>query len=203
MPGRPCTSSPRTPRLVHTPPSLLHRLRERPDDSEAWRRFDDIYRPLLTSWLRRYALQPHDADDLVQDILQALASELPHFHYDPARGHFRGWLRQVMVNRLREFWRARKRGPTGGDVLLEQLQDPASDLSRLWDREHDRYVLQRLLAQLEPDFTPATWRAFQQLLAGEEPKRVAAALGLSVNAVFLAKSHVLKRLRDAARDLTG
>jgi len=189
--------------VVHTPPSLLHRLRERPDDSEAWRRFDDIYRPLLTAWLRRYALQPHDAEDLVQDILQSVASELPQFHYDPARGHFRGWLRQVMVNRLREFWRARKRGPAVGETLLEQLQDPASDLSRLWDQEHDQHVLQRLLAQLEPDFTPATWRASQQLLAGEEPKAVAAALGLSVNAVFLAKSRVLKRLRDAARDLTG
>jgi len=203
MPDRSCTSSPRTSRVVHTPPSLLHRLRERPDDSEAWRRFDDIYRPLLTAWLRRYALQPHDAEDLVQDILQSVASELPQFHYDPARGHFRGWLRQVMVNRLREFWRARKRGPAVGETLLEQLQDPASDLSRLWDQEHDQHVLQRLLAQLEPDFTPATWRASQQLLAGEEPKAVAAALGLSVNAVFLAKSRVLKRLRDAARDLTG
>jgi RNA polymerase sigma-70 factor (ECF subfamily) len=64
-----------------TPPSLLHRLSEAPDDADAWRRFDDIYRPLLGGWLRRYALQDHDADDLVQDVLRAVAGELPHFHY--------------------------------------------------------------------------------------------------------------------------
>jgi RNA polymerase sigma-70 factor (ECF subfamily) len=182
---------------------LLHRLREQPDDADAWRRFDDIYRPLLTRWLLPYALQPHDAEDLVQDILQAVAGELPRFHYDPARGRFRGWLRQVMVNRLRQFWRARKEAPAALETLLTQLEDPASDLSRRWDRQHDEHVVNRLLAQLEPDFAPATWQAFQRLLAGEEPRAVAAALGMTVNAVFLAKSHVLKRLRDIARDLTG
>src|SRR5262249_57306210 len=82
----------RLPPVSATPPSLLHRLSEAPQDADAWRRFDDIYRPLLGGWLRRYALQDHDADDLVQDVLRAVAGELPHFHYDPARRHFRGWL---------------------------------------------------------------------------------------------------------------
>ncbi len=74
--------------MAQTPPTLLNRLREAPEDADAWRHFDAIYRPLLTAWLRRYALQPHDSDDLVQDILQAVAGELPHFHYDPVRGAF-------------------------------------------------------------------------------------------------------------------
>ena len=95
--------------MSETPASLLNRLREAAPDGSAWRQFDAIYRPLLTRWLHRYSLQPHDADDVVQEILQSAASELTHFHYDPARGHFRGWLRQVMVNRLREFWRREAR----------------------------------------------------------------------------------------------
>jgi DNA-directed RNA polymerase specialized sigma24 family protein len=92
-----------------TPPSLLYRLSAASDDTDAWRRFYEIYRPLLSGWLRRYALQASDADDLIQDILEAARRKLPDFRYDPARGHFRGWLRRVMINRLREFWRARKR----------------------------------------------------------------------------------------------
>jgi RNA polymerase sigma-70 factor (ECF subfamily) len=68
--------------LTQTPASLLHRLREASPDADAWRQFDDLYRPLLAAWLRRYALQPHDADDLVQDILQTVAAELTQFHYD-------------------------------------------------------------------------------------------------------------------------
>ncbi len=189
--------------MSQTPASLLHRLREAAPDASAWRQFDAIYRPLLTGWLRCYALQPHDADDLVQEILQSAASELPHFRYDPARGNFRGWLRQVMVNRLREFWRTQKRDRAFVEPLIEELQDPSSELSQRWDREHDQHVLNVLLAQLEPDFAPPTWQAFQRLLAGEEPKAVAAALGLSMNAVFLAKSRILKRLRDAAEGLAS
>jgi RNA polymerase sigma factor (sigma-70 family) len=188
--------------VPQTPVSLLHRLREATPDANAWRQFDAIYRPLLTGWLRRYALQAHDADDLVQEILQAVAGELPHFHYNATRGRFTGWLRQVMVHRLREFWRARKRDRAFVEPLIEELQDPGSDLSRRWDREHDQHVLKVLLDQIEPDFAPPTWQAFQRLLAGEEPKAVAAALGLSVNSVFLAKSRILKRLRDAAEGLT-
>ena len=127
---------------------------------------------------------------------------MPRFCYDPARGHFRGWLRQIMVNRLREFWRAQKRERAFLEPLLEQLQDPASGLSQRWDREHDQHVVQVLLAQLKPDFAPLTWQAFHRLGEGETPKAVAAALGLSVNAVFLARSRILKRLREAARDMT-
>jgi RNA polymerase sigma-70 factor (ECF subfamily) len=70
------------------------------------------------------------------------------------------------------------------------------------DREHDQHVLQALLRQIEPDFAATTWQAFHRLQAGEEPNAVAAALGLSVNAVFLARSRILKRLRQASQDMT-
>ena len=189
--------------MAQTPPSLLQRLREEPEDDDAWRRFVGIYRPLLIGWLRRYSLQAADADNLVGIIFESVLRELPRFRYNPVRGHFRGWLRQIMVNRLREFWRKKKQERAVVEPLLEQLEDPKSDLSQRWDREHDQHVLQVLLAQLEPDFAPLTWQAFHRSMAGEEPQAVAAALGLSVNAVFLAKSRILKRLRDAARHLTS
>ena len=188
--------------MSQTPPSLLQRLRETPNDSDAWREFDDIYRPLLGGWLRGQGVQAHDADDLVQDILRAVARELPHFHYDPARGRFRGWLRQVMINRLREFWRAQKRERAYVEGLLDQLVDPTSDLSRRWDHEHDQHVLQALLAQIEPHFAATNWQAFRRLMAGEQARTVAVGLGLSVNTVLLARSRILKRLREAAAEMT-
>ncbi len=188
--------------MSSTPPSLLQQLRDAPADADAWSRFDAIYRPLLSSWLCRYSLQPHDADDVVQEILRVAASEIQHFHYDPARGHFRSWLRQIMVNRLREFWRVQKRDRAFVEPLLDQLQDPSSDLSRRWDRAHDQHVLEAMLAQLEPDFAATTWQAFRQLAEGQPPTAVAAGLGLSVNAVLLARLRILKRLREAPQDMT-
>src|ERR1043165_772124 len=89
----PTTLTPGKPYVAQTPPSLLQRLREHPEDAEAWQRFDSLYRPLLQTWLRRYSIRPQDADDLVQQVLEVVVREMPHFHYDAQKGKFRSWLR--------------------------------------------------------------------------------------------------------------
>jgi RNA polymerase sigma-70 factor (ECF subfamily) len=82
------------------------------------------------------------------------------------------------------------------------LEDPDSGLSRLWDEEHDRHVLRRLMELIEHEFSPAAWQAFRRVgLSGEGAAAVAADLGMTVNAVLLAKSRVLRRLRQEARGL--
>jgi RNA polymerase sigma-70 factor (ECF subfamily) len=189
-----------------TSATLLERLRDRNDD-EAWRVLVDLYTPLLTGWLRHYALQGADVDDLVQEVLGAVAREAAGFRHSGRPGAFRHWLRTILANRLREFWRARRSQPRGtGESdfvqMLDQLEDPDSGISRLWDQEHDSHVVGRLLARIEPQFAPSTWLAFRRVVLEEaRPDAVAAELGLSVNAVFIAKSRVLQRLRQEARDL--
>jgi RNA polymerase sigma-70 factor (ECF subfamily) len=183
------------------PHDLINQLRERRDDDAAWQRFDTRYRPMLQNWLRRYCLQPHDADDLVQQALAVVVRELPHFEYDPRRGTFPAWLRAILNNRLREFWRSRKARPvaTGNsafnDWMLTELVDQRNDAGRVWDREHARHVARRFLARVEPDCSPTTWQAFRRVMEGEKAADVAAELGISVNAVYLARSSVLRRLR--------
>ncbi len=56
-----------------TPPSLLQQLRS-PDDQRAWRRFVDLYTPLLFYWARRVGLQESDAADLVQEVFTVLVA---------------------------------------------------------------------------------------------------------------------------------
>jgi RNA polymerase sigma-70 factor, ECF subfamily len=188
--------------------SLLDRLRHRPDDG-TWRRLVDVYTPLIRGWLRRHGLTEADADDLTQDVLAVLVRELPGFEHAGRPGAFRSWLRTITVNRARNFWRRRQAQPParGGDDflrVLDQLEDPDSAPSRLWDEEYDRSVARRLLALVEGDFEPATWRAFRRVvLDGVKPAAAAAELGLSVNAVLLAKSRVLRRLRQEMSGLTG
>jgi RNA polymerase sigma factor (sigma-70 family) len=189
--------------MLDTSVSLLERLRLQPDD-EAWRRLVELYEPLLHSWLRRYAVPPADAADLVQEVLTVLVRELPEFRHDMRRGAFRRWLRNILLNRLRVFWRNRRRaGETGdADTVLAQLEDPSERLERLWDQEHDRYVLVRLTELLRKEFEPVTWDAFRlTALEGQPYPNVAAVLGLSVNAVRIAKSRVLKRMRQEAAGL--
>lgn len=192
--------------MAETSVSLLERLRQQPD-AGAWRRLVDLYSPLIHGWLRRHFLPEADAADVVQEVLAVVVRELPHFEHNRRPGAFRSWLRTITAHRLREFWRARRSRPlaTGDSDFarrLEQLEDPASGLSRLWDEEHDRHVARRLLQLIEPDFAATTWQAFCRLvLEGEAPDAVAADLGLSVNAVFVAKSRVLQRLRQEQRGL--
>jgi RNA polymerase sigma-70 factor (ECF subfamily) len=184
------------------PQTLLKRLRENPADADAWQRFDALYRPMLRNWLRRYCLQRHDTDDLVQQALEVVVRELPHFAYDPRNGTFPAWLRAVLNNRLREFWRSRKARPVAtGDSefnewMLTRLADHRNDHGRVCDREHARHVIRRLLARIEADFAPTTWQVFLRVMSGDKAADVAADLGISVNAVHLTKSHVLRRLRE-------
>jgi RNA polymerase sigma-70 factor, ECF subfamily len=193
--------------VTQTTQSLLTQLREQPDNAEAWRRFDMLYRPMLQNWLQRYCLQPHDADDLVQQTLEVVVRELPHFHYDSRKGTFPAWLRAILHNRLREYWRSRDARPlaTGdsdfNDQILNQLVNHRNDPDRAWDREHARHVAQRLLSQIKPDCSPTTWLAFRRLMGGSKAPDVAAELKTSVNAVYLAKSSVLSKLRQAMQGL--
>lgn len=186
---------------ARTSVSLLERLRAAPDEA-AWRRFVDIYGPLIYRWLTEYGLQDHDARDLGQEVLLTVVREMPTFHYDPGRGSFRGWLRGVLRNRLRAFWRDRRTKPAGwaeGDLetRLDDLVDPGSDVARRWDEEHDRYVAARVLEFLKGEFEPTTWQAFwRTMVDGEKPVVAAAALGITANAVYLARARVLRRLRE-------
>jgi RNA polymerase sigma-70 factor (ECF subfamily) len=186
--------------------SLLNRLRGS-SDSETWDRLFGLYAPLLKAWLRKYDVQDSDADDLVQEVLMAVAKDVMSFDHNGRPGAFRTWLRSILVNRLRNFWRARGRRPqVRGDSDIErrlaQLEDPASEMSQLWNRQHDRHVARQLLALTEPQFAANTWKAFRRVaIDGERPDVVAAELGISLNAVFVAKSRVLSKLRQEAEGL--
>ncbi|MFO0842399.1 MAG: sigma-70 family RNA polymerase sigma factor [Gemmataceae bacterium] len=169
-----------------------------------------IYTPLLHSWLRRYeVLSKADVDDLTQEVLLAVAKEVSEFRHDRKPGAFRGWLRAILVNRLRGFWRSRHHRPPavgGSDFLhrLEQLGDDASEVSRFWDREHDRQVMHRLLGLVRADFEARTWQAFhRQFLDGVPAAEVARELDLPLHSVYAAKSRVLRALRAAAAGLVS
>jgi RNA polymerase sigma-70 factor, ECF subfamily len=185
---------------MDTSKSLLQCVQQRRDETD-WHRFVQLYTPLIRGWIGRHVHQPDDVNDLVQQVFTVVVGKLPAFVHNGRTGAFRHWLRSITVNHLRAFWRAR--WPPGqsakADALLDQLEDPASDLSRQWDREHDDHVAHKLLEYVEPDFKPATWQAFCRLVLDEEkPETVAAELGLTVNAVLIAKSRVLRRLREEA-----
>ncbi len=197
----------RAPPMDPTSLSLLERAKGGVD--QAWGRLVALYQPLVHGWLRRQGLPHHAAEELTQEVLLVLTKELAGFAHPGRPGAFRAWLRRVTVNRCRAYWAAGRHRPAaagGSDfhAALEQLEDPQSELSRLWDREHDQHVLRRLLELMESEFEPRTLQAFRrQVLDGAGAEQVAAELGMSVGAAYVAKSRVLARLRKEAEGLLG
>jgi len=173
--------------------TLLQRLREQPA-ADTWTRFVRLYTPLLLHWARRLGLQEPDAADLVQDVLLHLVRRLPEFQYQPGRS-FRGWMRTLLMNKWRD--RPHRDPPAPLDSDVQPLVPSEAEV--LEEREYRLYVLGQALRLMQADFEPATWQAcWETVVAGRPAAEVAAELGLTVNAVYLAKTRVLSRLR---RDL--
>ena len=148
-----------------------------------------------------------DADDVVQDVLMAISKDVTAFEHNGRTGAFRAWVKGILVNRLRKFWSTRDRGPAaagGSDMYrrLAELDDPASQMTLVWNEEHDQHVLGELMTIVKSKFELKTWAAFQMTaLEGMKPQFVAEKLEISLNAVLIAKSRVLSRLRREAAGL--
>jgi RNA polymerase sigma-70 factor (ECF subfamily) len=173
--------------------SLLERL-GRADNEQAWSDFVELYTPLLYHCARRLGLQDADAADLVQDVFALLVPKLPQWEYDPTRS-FRAWLKTVLIN----YWRDRRPRtlvPLPADV---RIPDPADVLL---EAEYRRYLVARALGLMQSDFEPTTWRACWEYVAKDRPAaEVAAELEMSVAAVYIARSRVLRRLRQELQGL--
>lgn len=186
--------------------SLLQQMRASPE-REAWDRLHGLYEPLIRKWLLRYELQPSDADDVTQEVLLAVSKDIGSFDHNGRAGAFRAWMKGILVNRLRKFWHSRDRRPQAGggsemDRRLAELDDPASQVSLIWNQEHDQHVLAQLMIRVETQVQPKTWAAFQMTaFDGIQPQDAAQKLGISLNAVLIAKSRVLNRLRQEANGL--
>jgi RNA polymerase sigma-70 factor (ECF subfamily) len=191
--------------MNETRQSLL--LRAQTGEENAWKDLTGLYRPLIIGWLNRQGVPPRDLEDLSQDILLSVVKHLPTFQHSGQRGAFRSWLRTIVCSRTADYWRAldRRTHASGGSsaaAALQLIEDPNSDLNRQWDEEHDGYVLDCLLDLVQEEFEPITLQAFRRLaLDGATGTVVAGELGMSVAAVYGAKSRVLQRIRQEAEGL--
>jgi RNA polymerase sigma factor (sigma-70 family) len=186
--------------------SLLERACSK-DDSQSWNRLTQMYAPLLKHWLNRFEVQHADAEDIIQEVLTVVSAKLPEFRHNQRHGAFRSWLRKILIIRLKEFWRLRKKRPivTGKSSFLdrlEELEDGHSNISQIWNREHDDYVMKRLIDAVKPRFEPMTWEAFwKQVMKGMPANVVSAEMGMPLSSVYVAKSRVLRVLKQESRGL--
>jgi len=178
--------------------SLIERLRGRDDD--AWQRLVDLYAPLVFSWCHRAGIPPQDSADVVQEVFQAVMRGIPGFRYSQPGDTFRGWLRTITDNKLRDHFRSRAGKPAargGTDAQVRFLEIAAEESAVSQASEPFAGVVQQALRLIRDEFEQRTWQAFwlgtvEQRGAAE----VAEQLGMSLGAVRQAKYKVLRRLRQ-------
>lgn len=187
-----------------TRPSLLLRIRDA-RDIEAWSSFADIYSPLVRRFALRNGLQEADADDLAQEVMAAVAKAIGTWQYDPAAGRFRSWLFTIARNKLNDGLARGRRQPTGsGDTTFHQRlsETPAPAEVEDWDREYEERLFHWAAQVVKGRVQSQTWEAFwRTTVEGREAADVAAALGVSVGSVYVAKNRVVAKLREAIQEL--
>lgn len=187
-----------------TSTTLLQRLRD-VSDAEAWNDFVDRYSPRVFEWCRKNSLQDSDAADVTQQVLLKLVTTMRTFEYDQHRGTFRGWLKTVTTNTVRDLarqWQNRNVRAAGDTVTAEQLNSISTpsaldELSQKIEAQYRDELLREAESRIRVRVKTETWDAWYQT-AVEQKKvvDVATAVGMTVAEVYVAKSRVNKMMRD-------
>jgi RNA polymerase sigma-70 factor (ECF subfamily) len=189
---------------LHTRPSLLVRIRD-PQDTESWNLFVQLYTPPVLRYCRLRGLQDADAADVTQEVMTQVARSMHSFQYRPERGRFRDWLGTVTRRKVSRFLarESLSASGTGGEDAPDTLASLATlEPDPEWTAEFNTQLLIAALDRVRPQFGPSTWQAFASVwLDNKSAAETAAEMGTTLQAVYVAKAKVLKRLEEEVIEL--
>lgn len=179
--------------------TLLERISD--GDEISWSQFMEIYSPLIRLVGGDWGLSAAERDELVQDVMINFFKASRNFRYDKTRGSFRAYLRTIVRNCVFFIIKRRDRAADG-----REDEEPSASVDcafeETWDSEWYNHLLGEALKVLSREMDAVSYQAFHRYaIEGGEPSRVAAELGLSVNAVYVNKCRALGRLRSIVKQL--
>lgn len=192
--------------------SLLKQLRD--DQPAAWERLTALYAPLVYHWCRRMGLAEQDMPDVFQQVFQSVASHLDGFQKDGPGDTFRGWLRVITRNKVRDHFRRTAKQPqaaggTDAQIYFSQIIDPLgeddeSEPDAAAEAEEYHQLLHGALQLIRENVQPQTWQAFWKVVVeGKTPEEAGDELAMRPGTVRVAKSRVLSRLRAELGEFPG
>ena len=198
-----------------TPVSLLACLEEQRGGmryQDAWRAFFDLYhspiRAAALSTFRKYNW-PQVPESLLEEIIADVVVSFfkADFSYDPARGKFRNYLRQLTAWRIMDsLGKLPVVRPQQLDLVPEpQFQDTGEDrhpAEELEQKEHEAYraaLLSTMLEDVRTRVSPQTFLLFELTkIQGRSPDSVAIQFKVKRNVVDNAAYRVMAKLRELA-----
>jgi len=187
--------------------TLLQRL-SLGTDERSWREFVEVYGPLLKSYARRRGAGEQEAEDVCQDVLGVVAAQVKSFNHSGRPGAFRAWLRRITIRKVAQLLadKHRQPGAQGGSAALDMmasLPDPSGDdVDEIWEKEWQERKLEIALRRTREEVLPHTWDVFElTVLNNVKPSVAAARLRMPLAKVYVYKSRVTQRVREAAARL--
>jgi RNA polymerase sigma-70 factor (ECF subfamily) len=183
---------------------LLDRLQE--VDPDAWSLFVARFRQPVVAFARRLGLNEEEAEDAAQETLLAFAKALREGAYDRAQGRLSSWLFGIARHRVLDVARRRR--------SKEEVVGAREDGSSFWSAVGDERtaadtfeqswresVFEACLAQVRKELKAGTVEAFELVaLRGLTPEQAAERLGITRNAVFVARHRVVARIRERVQE---
>jgi len=198
--------NPDKPEENPTRPSLLDRLRGLAGTTgwqAGWREFHETYQPALLNYARRRGLSPWDADDVVQEVISAVARAIPSFRYRPGECRFKTWLFRITRNKVadhqRRTCRLSNRTAPGDPQTLVDIED-ASMLrpDQEWEAAFEEGIRQAALEHVGRRVQPMTLRLYlYHVVDGHDVRSTVEHFresGVTAAAVHLAKHRVQARI---------
>lgn len=192
--------------ILATRASLLERMKNWQDET-SWQVFFDTYWKLIHGVARKAGLTEAESQDLVQEVMAAVAKDMPSFKYDPAKGSFKSWL--LIKTRWKIVEQFRKRGPQAKDParpgqtdagtdLVERIPDPASLVpDAIWEDEWKESLFTAALAKVKPKLDPEKAQIFDfYAIKGWKAEKVAETFHVPVEHVHMTK-HRVKEMIEA------
>jgi RNA polymerase sigma-70 factor (ECF subfamily) len=181
-------------------------VRAQGGDGEAFAKITALFGGLVYHWCRRAGLSPEDSEDVSQQVFISVSNGLNGFKREKPSDSFRGWLRVVTRSRVMDFFRANshREVPVGGTSFMERINSIVEQGDEVIgeERAETNILVERAMSLLQSEFSANDCKAFHMLVIDAiAPREVAEKLGLSLNSVYIAKSRILKRMRDEFDDL--
>jgi RNA polymerase sigma-70 factor (ECF subfamily) len=156
---------------------------------------------MLLNWTKKARLAQADASDVIQDVFTRLLRALPEFTYDPKRS-FRGYLNTVLRNCWKDHCRKRKAHLFDASMGAVSMLADVEIIPEIEEAEYRQTLLRRGLSLVEHEFSTKIWQGFLlTVIEGKSPSEVAQTLETTVNAIYLGRARVLRRLREVLQEL--
>ncbi|HZI32179.1 MAG TPA: sigma-70 family RNA polymerase sigma factor [Candidatus Binatia bacterium] len=197
--------------LIPTRATLIQRLKNWQDQA-SWQEFFDTYWRLIYGVAVKRGLNAAEAQDVVQETMFSVAKHMPGFKYDPAIGSFKAWL--LNMTRWRIADQVRRRQPLAEYHEITDAAEPGkspgetdvphalADFDKLWDQEWEKNLLDVAVDKARRRLDPKQYQIFDFYVNKEwKPERIAQAMAVSVNQVYLAKHRVTEAIKHEVQRL--